>query len=372
MNNENLNKLLENYIASFDVINNEEHQEYYKWEAIKHFKDNFDIEAPDFASMFKNATKLTYNLINNHIVQPTNGIIKLAERPELTETIRQIFRDLYADDNDDIDLRQDKIYKFISKCDELLNIYEKGKWKYAQDVRTVIFYLALMYPEKNYIFKSTQANKFKNCIEFGDDFGSGETFSLKKYYRLCEELVNAIKSNEKLIELHNSRLTDKMYADDNFHILAYDIIYCGIFYDLYYNIIINKPNKSKINKEQLKKQQEEKRNVIITEIDNLNENLKIALQQRSEYDYFSTKGLIVTHKKFGEGTVSFHDNHYIVVIFKDSERKFLMPQGFTGGFLSTDSEEAVSILLEIAKIDQQIKDYENSIYNLNNELKSLQ
>lgn len=372
MNNENLNKLLENYIASFDVINNEEHKEYYKWEAIKHFKDNFDIEAPDFASMFKNATKLTYNLIDNRIVQPTNGIIKLAERPELTETIRQLFKDLYADDNDDIDLRQDKIYEFIFKCDELLNIYEKGKWKYTQDVRTVIFYLALMHPEKNYIFKSTQANEFKKCIEFGDDFGRGETFSLKTYYRLCDELVNAIKSNKKLIELHNSRLTDKMYANDNFHILAYDIIYCGIFYDLYYNIIINKPKKTKINKEQLKKQQEEKRNEIISEIDDLRENLKIALQQRSEYDYFSTKGLIVTHKKFGEGTVTSHDSHYIIVAFNDSERKFLMPQGFTGGFLSTDSEEAVAILLEIAKIDQQIKDYENSIYKLSNELESLE
>lgn len=40
MNNENLNKLLENYIASFDVVNNEEHQEYYKWEAIKHFENS--------------------------------------------------------------------------------------------------------------------------------------------------------------------------------------------------------------------------------------------------------------------------------------------------------------------------------------------
>ena len=85
MNTENLNKLIDNYIASFDIINNEEHQEYYKWEAVKHFKDNFDIDAPDFATMFKESVKLTYNLINNRIVQPTNGIVKLAERPELTE-----------------------------------------------------------------------------------------------------------------------------------------------------------------------------------------------------------------------------------------------------------------------------------------------
>ena len=374
MNTENLNKLIDNYIESFDIINNEEHQEYYKWEAVKHFKDNFNIDAPDFATMFKESVKLTYNLINNRIVQPTNGIVKLAERPELTETIRQMFKDLYADDNGDIDLRQDKIDRFVTQCDNLLNAYEKGKWKYAQDIRVAIFYLCLMHPEQNYIFKSTQANKFKNCIEFSDDFGCGENFSLKKYYKLCDELVAAIKTNDKLMNLHKSRLTNNMYAYDDFHILAYDIIYCAIFYDLYYNIPIATPDKAKSNKngkEELKKQQEERKNAIIKEITQRTLELQTAMQQRSEYDYFSTKGLVICHKKFGEGIVTFHDSHYILVSFNDGERKFAMPQGFTNGFLTTNSEEAVSILIEIAQIDKQIKEYEDAIYILEREMKNL-
>ena len=40
-------------------INNKTNEEYYKWEAVKHFQENWDIDASDFASMFKEATKET-------------------------------------------------------------------------------------------------------------------------------------------------------------------------------------------------------------------------------------------------------------------------------------------------------------------------
>lgn len=372
MNNDNLNQLINNYIANFDVINDEENREYYKWEAVKHFKDNFDINAPNFAAMFKNAVKLTDNLIDNRVVQPTVGIVKLAERPELTEIIRQMFKDLYADDCGDIDLRQKKIDCFVDKCDELLNTYENGKWKYAQNTRTAIFYLSLMYPDENYIFKSTEANKLRKCIDYADDFGSGVSFSLKRYYRLCDELVKAIKANDILINLHKSRLKENMYPDESFHILAYDIIYCAISYNLYHNIAISKPTKLRTNNAEQLKQREEKRNNILVEINNFNDCLEQLIQKRAEFDYFSTKGLLVTHKKFGNGIVTVHDNHYIVVSFADGERTFAMPRGFTDGFLSTNSEEAVSILIEIARIDEQIKDCEDKIYNLKRELSNLQ
>ena len=138
MNSNNLQSLLQNYMDNFEVINDDKNEEYYKWEAVKHFKDNWDVEAENFAEMFKEAVRLTYNLINNHIVQPTNGIVKLAERPELTEKVRTAFKNLF-EECDDIDVRQDKIYAFIDNVNGLLNEYESGKWKYTQDMRTCIF-----------------------------------------------------------------------------------------------------------------------------------------------------------------------------------------------------------------------------------------
>ena len=148
MNNEHLSKLISKYLSNFSLIN-EENQEYYKWEAVKHFQDHWDIEASDFADMFKESISKTSNLINNHIVQPANGIIKLAERTDLTDEVRNLFRYLfYTDDSGIIEQRQERIEKFSDSINTLLDQYEPGKWKYKQDLRSVLLYLNLLHPKK--------------------------------------------------------------------------------------------------------------------------------------------------------------------------------------------------------------------------------
>lgn len=371
MNRENLDRLISNYIDNFDLINNEVNMEYYKWEAVKHFQDNWDVDAPDFASMFKESVKATYNLINNRIVQPTNGIVKLAEHPELTEAIRQMFKDLMVDDNDDISKRQDKIYAFLAKADELLNIYYKGSWKYAQDMRTVIFYLSLLDPKHNYMFKATQAREFMYCIEYGDDFGSGENFSLKKYYDMCDELVAAIKDTPELVELHQNRMTETMWEDDDYHILAYDIIYSAIVYNLYNNITIVKPNRNKTKAQDHEKAKNEKRDSLSAELETVSNQLNELLMERATYDDFSAKGLLVKHKTFGEGVVISHNGNMLVIKFGEQEKRFQMPQGFSNGFLKTDSEEIMEMFNEIAKIEAEIAKAKSSISGIQRQISLL-
>lgn len=369
MNRENLNKLISNYIANFDFINNEDNTEYYKWEAVKHFKDNWNIDRPDFDKMFKECISKTSNLINNRIVQPTQGIIKLAEKPELTETIRQMFRDLLADDDGNIVKRQDKIYVFLDKFDELLNIHLPGSWKYAQDMRTVISYLCLLEPEKNYMFKATQAKEFMYCVEHGNDFGSGENFSLKNYYDMCDLLVTAIKETPELIQLHNERLTEKMYEDDDYHILAYDIIYSGIVYNLYNNITIVKPTRTKA---QAHEQQVQAKHIELTaNLKKINTELNETLQNRASYDNFSAKGLVVSHKKFGPGIVIAHNGNLLNIRFNELEKRFQMPQGFSSGFLKTDSAEIMEMFSEIALLDDKISKLKNSQSSLKLQIETL-
>lgn len=369
MNRENLNKLISNYVGNFYYINNEVNMEYYKWEAVKHFQEHWDIDAPDFAAMFKECVKETYNLINNRIVQPTNGIVKLAEKPELTETIRQMFRDLLVDDNGDINKRQDKIYAFLEKADELLNIYYKGSWKYAQDMRTVIFYLCLLEPDKNYMFKATQAKEFMYCVEYGKDFGSGESFSLKNYYDMCDELVAAIKETPELVQLHNARLTDKMWTDDDYHILAYDIIYSAIVYNLYNNIAIVKPTRSKAQAHE--QQVQSKREELNSNLEQINAELNESLQERANYDEFSAKGLEVTHKVFGSGVVVAHNGNLLNIRFGEQEKRFQMPQGFSNGFLKTDSTEIMEMFNEIAVLDDKISKLKSSQSTIKHQLETL-
>lgn len=365
MNLGNLKKLFDNYLENFDTINNEIHREYYKWEAVKHFQEHWDIDAPDFAGMFKEAVKLTSNLIDNKTVQPTNGIIKLAERSELTETVRSMFRDLYAEDDGNIDARQSRIQIFLAKADELLRTYEPGKWKYAQNMRTVIFYLALRYPAQNYMFKSEQAREFLYCAEYGDDFGRGENFSLKKYYAMCDELVSVIKLYDKLKDAHTSRLTSTMFEEDDFHILAYDIIYSGIVYNLYKNIKVIKPTTAK----SVEKQRLIKINELTDELEQKVVDINALRQARSEYDTFSAKGLEVVHKKFGLGVVTEHNDCRITVQFAECKTKFQLPAGFTNGYLQIDSGEIMEIFTEMAELDQEIKALESAISELQQKIK---
>ena len=125
MNKERLNKIIDSYIDHFDMLTNEDCDENMKWRAIYHFKENFDINAADFHEMFQCAMSKSSIIINNGTVQPVNGILKLITHEE--STMRSLFAALYADDNGDLDKRQNKIELFVEETNKLLEKYERGK-----------------------------------------------------------------------------------------------------------------------------------------------------------------------------------------------------------------------------------------------------
>ena len=360
MNNEHLNKLVGQYLNNFSLIN-DENQEYYKWEAVKHFQDHWDIDAENFSEMFKEAVSKTSNLINNHIVQPANGIVKLAERPEVSEEIRSLFRELfYTEDSGNIEQRQDRIEHFSDAVNNLLDKYEPGKWKYRQDLRSVLFYLNLFAPDKNYHYKATQAREFMYCVEYGDDFGSGMDFRLSKYYRMCDWLVEQIKTMPDLIKAHTDRMTETMFAGDDFHILAFDIIYSGVVYNLYHGIDIYRPTKAN-SKERAEKARIEAAEKKLSETTNELEKL---LADRSMYDGFSAVGLKIYQRSFGDGTISVQDGNYITVTFSVGDKRFLLPTSFTAGFLKTDDEEVMRVISEMSELDSKIEQVRSKIREL--------
>ena len=46
-------------------------------------------------------------------------------------------------------------------------------------------------------------NKIKEAIEFSDDFGQGASFNLVKYYKMCNEVLEALVKNKELLEFHD-------------------------------------------------------------------------------------------------------------------------------------------------------------------------
>ena len=56
--------------------------EKYKWIAVKHFQENWDIEAPDFEEMFKQATAKAENLLISRNVYPAGMILEFTRADE--------------------------------------------------------------------------------------------------------------------------------------------------------------------------------------------------------------------------------------------------------------------------------------------------
>ena len=121
MNKQRLSLLLNNYIKNFSLIE-KEHRETYKWIAIEHFQRHFNIDAENFAEMLREATAKTENLIDS-TTQPLYGMIFYAEQEP--ETVRNMFKALYAEDNGDLVVRQKKIDKFINDSEILRDKYAK-------------------------------------------------------------------------------------------------------------------------------------------------------------------------------------------------------------------------------------------------------
>ena len=67
--------------------------EKFKWQAIKGFQDQWDIEAVDFCTMLKNSLDKTFNLLASTHYFPGKMIKEFAEKEP--ETVRQMFKNLF-------------------------------------------------------------------------------------------------------------------------------------------------------------------------------------------------------------------------------------------------------------------------------------
>ena len=370
MNLENLNIIIQNYLAQFDILNDAEHMEYVKWTAAAHFQKHWDIQASDFAGMFKKAVSGSAMLINNRTVQPTAGIVKLAERPELTETVRGLFMDLFAEDQNDLAARQNRIEHFAQEINALLLEYEPGKWKYTNDFRTALSYLNLYQPAKNYFLKSTQAHQFRHYIEYGDDFGYGAQFSLPKYYHMCDQIADIVREHPELRERHTARLTDDMCRDDNWHLTVFDLIYCTAVYGLHENLTYTIPQKTKSAAGKQKQIDEEKQR-ITEEIQQDKEQLLSMLETRGSYEDYSAIGMPVVHRSYGQGVIVSQGTDRLTVSFDSKQRIFMLPNAFFDGHLHMTDEEMLEKLRSIYEIDRKIERLRNAIRLKENKLQNI-
>ena len=244
------------------------------------------------------------------------------------EEVERLFREvLFADDDDDLDLRQEHIEEFLEGMEVLLQQYYPASWKYRQDRHAASCYLALFAPEKNYIYKYSPVETFARNVEYGKDIGSGSSFSLAHYYELGDIVVSALRDHPELLRKHAELLDETYYRDDSLHLLAFDIIYCADTYG-FFKDLKHRPKKEAIKAytlEQKRREEEEERQAAI---DALEDQIHHIETQIEVYRSISLVGTQVYQKAYGTGIVVHQNVNMIRVRFGNLEKQYIISKKF--------------------------------------------
>lgn len=206
-----------NYATLQEVISNYKRDikslwknERYKWVAIKHFQEHWDIDAENFAEMFRESISKTYNLLNSSRNFPGAQIYDFAK--ENPEKVREMFRLLFHDKTD-LYLRI-KLFQESGKeiFDHHNEVNPEVFWKtYYQNDNAVTTYLWLRYPDKYFIYKYSEYTAVEKILCDSHNIKKGA--GLKPGYALYEELHKNLRNEPELIELWNNLLDDNCYSD---------------------------------------------------------------------------------------------------------------------------------------------------------------
>lgn len=230
------------YKADFDRIDDEER---YKWEAIKHYRDNWKIDAPDFAGMYAEAFRYAGkkykrrrdgkqdggNLLASGNYYAYRTMCSLAQFEP--ETIRGLFKALF-DENEQLPQR---IKAFSSGCDSCFERFRNSQFakgnekKHDQDLRAILLYLTFEYPGKYYLYKDTMFKDFVNLLGqptmYQSTSGGKTELAFSKYFELCGTVIGLVREDRPLQQLSKNRLDSDCYQDEQYHLLTMDIIYFG-------------------------------------------------------------------------------------------------------------------------------------------------
>ena len=306
--------------------------------------------------MFNEARKEFDVIMDNSFVCPSVGIVKIAEKDP--ETVAYLFYDiLFADDGGDIVKRQQNMDVFLDEIDKLRAKYYPQSFKYKQDRHSASCYLAFYAPDKNYIYRYSEAETFAQHIEFGKDIGSGQYFRLDYYYEMANKVVEALKEHPTLLEKHFTFLNDKCYRDESLHILAFDIMYCSRAYNFYSGMthIAKKDSIKAFTEAEARQKAEEERNTKILAIQN--EIYEIE-RQIEKYAPISLINVEIDHHKYGKGLIVSQDINKVLIRFDSCEKTFIINKKYGGRPTFENDAEVVDAMSEYDDLIQRKKQLE--------------
>ncbi len=209
MNLQKLNDAVRQY--GIFLRKNPGHDPYWKWESLKFFQENWDIEALDFRSMYDRSLQnsRTRRLWKRENYEPKDVMLKFIDLNR--EFVRQIFIDLF-NENREVDGRIDR---FIFHCDELLREYKETRPRSVENshyhhdnYQMVSLYLAFRYPE---LYTPYDFDGFRRMMEL---LGSRDVPTLNdvgRFFKVMRTVSGFLKKDEEIMALHRERLHPKLH-----------------------------------------------------------------------------------------------------------------------------------------------------------------
>lgn len=209
--------------------------------AIAHFQDKWrNVDTPEeFASMFRNATAKTGNLLDA-TSQPRNMILVSAKyEPEI---IREMFQKLFdnngsfkLEDKDSVSRVRKSIEDFIQEAKKLTpEIKSKDKpdqknYNLYQDINAVSTYLWLRYPDRYYKYKPKVYNTIKQIFGFYqyNIIQNGSVDSMLEGFAMYDVIRAKLRKDDDLVSLINSLIekSNFKYKDTKFRAATVDFCY---------------------------------------------------------------------------------------------------------------------------------------------------
>ena len=207
--NEKIQALISNYIR-FLQEKPSNPDEVYKWQAIKHFEQHWDINAPDFYEMFKEAFRKKDNLVD---YRPFGILEALGEN--YPTKLKELLGIVYGADD---------FYTKLGKCrtfteNVIDDLKEKSNTNFSTkiDERTLSFLLTLKFPNEYTFYKRDIYTKLCEYL--------GEVSRKERKYEHFIELLTEITTYFNNPELKHLTSNFIPQGFDEPLLLAQDIVY---------------------------------------------------------------------------------------------------------------------------------------------------
>ena len=192
--------------------------EKFKWEAVKHFQNSWDVNAKDFALMLTQALSKTGRLLTGPNKFPAAMITGFAKAAP--EEVRAMYIELF-DESKDI---YERINSFKMKSSILLEKYGNGAAQHYQYENAISVYLWLRYPDKYYVYKFSEAKSVSDELESDYRFKKGAyADNIRNFYKFYNEICEELKQDSELVNLYRSQLTSDCYPDPELKTLTFDV-----------------------------------------------------------------------------------------------------------------------------------------------------